>query len=868
MKSIGKVFGVKRKEKKYIGCIDSIDKGNVNGWVVNNENKHSVVKVGLWIDGKVVARMDTSVIRKDVAWTHGCHEYAGFSIPIPIDRIENGTFSYEVIVEDEPAYSIPTISNIKVDMASIVNMPDQLFDMAKLKNSLVSELGEFPGALIRLNNCSNVRLTNIDPTLSRIHIINGAKGSSSELFRTYAISRALREIGISSLIYSVEDIPYLPIGNIDACIFVRVAATHEVVNYVKALKGESVKIISDFDDLVFRPSLLHKIDGVRYLSEDEKTTYAFGMMQYREMLRISDQVWVTTERLAKEVSVYNSNITIINNFPLQQAREAASDHPKNMASGGFVIGYYSGTLTHQADFRVCYNPILDFLDKYKDARLRLVGKIDLSEFPELDRSGQVDKVGLLDYASMIKNMAECSVVIAPLVIGDDFCECKSELKYFDAALSYVPIIASGTAVFNEIIKHGNNGFIAKTERDWFDCLDDCYRRPRLLKSVAIAAHNSVKDKYSFSRQVDVYRNALISLSVLSEVKQGKSKALNVRLDIDRPRKRLAVLLPDIMIGSGGHRKVLTFCSEYSLRGGDVEVCFISDKTDGELKEIVEKYYFQVCGKIRAYRGIQPNADVFVATSWPTAYIVDRWDGRGDKFYFVQDFEPMFNAVSTDYALAYNSYRLNLNIIPFGRWNASKLKAEFGYDLIPVDFPVDSEVYYNEPIERSKNTILFYARPSQPRRLYELGHSTMLALRSYLPSWSFVYYGEDIRNFAHQGIKCIGKKTVLGDLRELYSNATLGLAFSTTNPSLIPFEMLACGLPLVDVLLARENPDFDGCESIVYSNPTVDELSETIFKLAIDQERLALLSEKAINWSKLRPSESQFASSVIGRLGLA
>jgi glycosyltransferase involved in cell wall biosynthesis len=857
---------MRKKNAKYSGCIDSIHKGNVNGWVYDRRDKNKILTITLSIDGRKVSTTQTNVLRKDVAWTYGCHELCGFSIPIPIDLISNGTFSYEVVVDDEPPYSVPSAGNINIDMGSIINLPSNVYDVIKLKNSLIEVLMGHTDALIRLNNSSDIRLSNIDPLLAKIILVNGARGTSTELYRTYALAHVIREMGITSLVYNVEDIPHLPYENIDACVFIRVAATTDVTNYISKLKHAGVKVISDFDDLVFRPSLLHKIDGVRFLREEEKQSYAFGMMQYREMIRMSDQVWTTTKRLATEVSSYNRNVVVINNYPLPQTRKEAAKVNKNWAPDGFVIGYYSGTLTHQADFKVCSNAIADFLDKYSNARLRLVGEIDLTEFPELAKSGQVDRVGLMDYQAMIQDLAECNIVLAPLVIGDDFCESKSELKYFDAALCYVPIIASGTDAFKEAIKHGINGFIADTEGDWFNCLVECYKRPRLLKTVSLEAHRAVINDYSLEKQISAYQSALKSLGIIDEIDSAKPQPLTPFLNT-KPQKRLAVLLPDIMIGSGGHRKVLTFCNEYSLMGGFVDVLFVTDKTDQELKNIVEKYYFPMCGEIRAYNGTQPNADIMVATSWYTAYIVDRWVNPGNKYYFVQDFEPMFNAVNTDYVLAYNSYRLDLNIIPFGQWNAKKLNAEFGYELDAINFPVDREVYFKAPIERSKNTILFYARPSQPRRLYELGHHALLALRSYLPSWNFVYYGEDIRDAAHQGIQHIGKKTDLRQLRDLYSSSTFGIAFSTTNPSLIPFEMLACGLPLVDVNLAKSNPDFNGCESIVYSKPTVDDLSKTIFQLAIDGSRLSDLSYKALKWSQQLPTESQFAQTVLNRLTL-
>ena len=42
---------------------------------------------------------------------------------------------------------------------------------------------------------------------------------------------------------------------------------------------------------------------------------------------------------------------------------------------------------------------------------------------------------------------------------------------------------------------------------------------------------------------------------------------------------LGVLLPDIAPGSGGHRKVLSFCNYFSEKGGSVEIAFASGKSN-------------------------------------------------------------------------------------------------------------------------------------------------------------------------------------------------------------------------------------------------------------------------------------------------
>ena len=118
-----------------------------------------------------------------------------------------------------------------------------------------------------------------------------------------------------------------------------------------------------------------------------------------------------------------------------------------------------------------------------------------------------------------------------------------------------------------------------------------------------------------------------------------------------------------------------------------------------------------------------------------------------------------------------------------------------------------------------------------------------------------------------GVKSLGKITDLTELAELYSRAKLGIAFSSTNPSLIPFEMLACGLPLIDIDLGYIGSDFEGCESILKCYPTPQLLAKKIINTMTSCDELDHLSAKAINWAKNRPTERQFANSALEAFGL-
>ena len=61
---------------------------------------------------------------------------------------------------------------------------------------------------------------------------------------------------------------------------------------------------------------------------------------------------------------------------------------------------------------------------------------------------------------------DLSVVINPLEENDEWCHCKSELKFIESGAMGVPVISSRISPFTEILKHGVNGFLASTPKEF------------------------------------------------------------------------------------------------------------------------------------------------------------------------------------------------------------------------------------------------------------------------------------------------------------------------------------------------------------------------------------------------------------------
>jgi glycosyltransferase involved in cell wall biosynthesis len=231
------------------------------------------------------------------------------------------------------------------------------------------------------------------------------------------------------------------------------------------------------------------------------------------MVKKSDYITTTTLPLAKQLMHVNQNVSVIRNYPLPFTKSTSFNlrHLKRN-SKKFVIGYYPGTLTHQADFNQCASALAKFLRINDNAEFRVVGRLNLDEFHVFNNlNSQIVRLPLMAYEDMIIDLAGCHVNIAPLEIGNIFCECKSELKYFDAAMMGVPTIASPTIPFKMAIQHGVNGFLAKTEVNWFDCFQMLFSNEIYLNSISLNARRYALANFGEAAQLSEYKSFALSI---------------------------------------------------------------------------------------------------------------------------------------------------------------------------------------------------------------------------------------------------------------------------------------------------------------------------------------------------------------------
>lgn len=297
------------------------------------------------------------------------------------------------------------------------------------------------------------------------------------------------------------------------------------------------------------------------------------------------------------------------------------------------------------------------------------------------------------------------------------------------------------------------------------------------------------------------------------------------------------VIPDFGFGSGGHLNIFRFVNLLAERGYKQRVVILPPygwQTADAARAAIASWYFPLNADIAlGLEGFIPS-DITIATGWQTAYWVSHHQASLEKIYFVQDFEPFFYPVSSEYFLAENTYKLGMKAITAGTWLSDKLSEEYGMLCRPVSFACDSRSYFPHERRPGPNfNILFYSRHSTKRRLFEIGLAALNIVCERVPNAAVIFAGGDVGAFHIPFHHLNAGELSLKVLPDLYSQCDLALVLSGTNLSLLPLELAACRCPVVlnDTPSARWLLPEDAA---FYAPLNPEGLAETIIK-AIENE---------------------------------
>lgn len=194
---------------------------------------------------------------------------------------------------------------------------------------------------------------------------------------------------------------------------------------------------------------------------------------------------------------------------------AAPDAPISPKGEGRIRIGYTGCSNHRGDLELIKEPLCAILKEFPNVELIMTPQPEpeggmFMGWPGVDNIGIVGKWATIDkYPSFVKGW-EMDIGIAPLC-DNDFNRAKSNLRWIEYAALRLPCVASRVYPFKNSIRHGEDGFIANSNREWYETIKNLILDAGRRKEIGMTAYERVKHDFNMALTARKYADILTSI---------------------------------------------------------------------------------------------------------------------------------------------------------------------------------------------------------------------------------------------------------------------------------------------------------------------------------------------------------------------
>jgi glycosyltransferase involved in cell wall biosynthesis len=313
---------------------------------------------------------------------------------------------------------------------------------------------------------------------------------------------------------------------------------------------------------------------------------------------------------------------------------------------------------------------------------------------------------------------------------------------------------------------------------------------------------------------------------------------------------IAWVVPPWGVGSGGHTTIFRLVRQLEQRGHRCSIHLFDAegrerRSARELRDEIREHFVEVDAEV--FRGLDrfSGADVAIATEWRTAFPVRDLPGCREKVYLVQDDEPQFYPTSSESIWAEESYRMGYRCIAYTPWMAGILRDRWGLEARYFECGTDTDVYeFSGDEGREPGLVAVYARWETARRAVELALAGLATTFERRPGLRVAAFGSNLGVTAPFPMEDLGVQSPAA-LASLYRRASAGVVFSLTTHSLVAQEMMASGLPVVE--LEGDNVSSalgESGELVELADRTPDSIADALERLLDDRAHAAAMATRA------------------------
>lgn len=676
---------------------------------------------------------------------------------------------------------------------------------------------------------------NFDACFKDILFINGCCLPHPQRYRVTHQIEQLEAYGISCARVDYEKLNPDLVRYFRGFVFYRCPITPTVEEFIKLAKENNKTVFYDIDDLVFDLEHTNMIKFLDSMSEDERNLYNDGVIRMGKTLDLCEYGIASTERLQIEMEKHVKEVYVNRNVMSEEmvkfSQEALQKVVKDDSK--VVIGYLSGSITHNDDFKLIMPSIVNVLKKYDNVYLEIVGLLDLPEEMQ-DVKDKIITAPFMDYRDLPKLIRSIDINLAPLE-DTIFNEAKSENKWTEAALVKIPTIASNVGAFKSQIVNEKTGLLCNNSEDWDKYLKLLIESKEYRNEIGQNAYDEVMDKH-----VTTFSGRGVADFILSKL-----------------RPNACFVLPSTNV-SGGIMVAIKHGLILKKHGYDVTMINLNLETKNDSKVFEGDEYLYVVPENRTL--FSARVDVMTATMWLTLDFVRNYANCINKKYLVQNMERGFylpgrferiNSTAT-----YNR-RLGIDYITISRWCERWLKEDFGNTVKYAPNGIDLSIF--EVKKRKfdgKIKILIEGNCKDHYKNVDESFRIVEKLDKDKYEINYLSYEKEpkdwyrVDNFYH--------KVPHSEVGKIYQDSDILIKTSILESfSYPPLEMMATG-GLVVVVPNDGNSEYlvDGENCLLYKQGEIDDAVSKIEKLVSDKKlrdtliKGGIATAKKYEWSKI------------------
>lgn len=441
----------------------------------------------------------------------------------------------------------------------------------------------------------------------------------------------------------------------------------------KDIRRKNKVSIYAVDDLVIDRKYTDALPVVQEMHEDDRKIYNDGVERHGKLMQHCDYAVTTTEALAQELRTYKNLKEIYvdrnmrNDETIYHSDEAIKQVDRDDSK--VIIGYFSGTNTHNEDFQMVAPALIRILDKYKNTYIKLTGRIDAPD----SLKGYEDRLiftPLVDWRRLPFEMRECHITLSPLV-DTLFNRAKSELKWADSSLVEVPVVASNMGATKDVIDDLVTGVLVEnTEDAWFDGLEKLVKDESLRLKIGSQAREYIVKHYSTSGD-----KAVQLCNFMSRITPPVIAFGGINISAISGGNMVVKKHMDILQKAGN----IVYGVE-SMAYHKNDRWEVMNRADDKVHDFFRINSHRPEDKV----SLAMHFDRYVATFWGSVEMVDEYthiSKDGKKLYLVQNMEAGFydgaNKTRRKVFATYNNHRVEP--ITISQWCRGWLKTDFNRD---------------------------------------------------------------------------------------------------------------------------------------------------------------------------------------------